>query len=102
MMNETKPNVTSQISPIRKESAPIAQTDDRYVLVDKGDYNRLVANANSSNTLVICGIAAFLIGAAALVMTGMKPDTVITQEKPIVIEKPVIVQCGLFGCSKKE
>lgn len=101
-MQDSKTSVTNQITPIRKEPAPIAPTDDRYVLVDKGDYNRLVNNASGSNMLIICGLASFLIGAAALVMTGLRPETVITQEKPIVIEKPVIVQCGLFGCSKKE
>jgi hypothetical protein len=101
-MQDQKQTVTSSISPIRKETAPITNTDDRYVLIDRGDYNRLVNNATGSNMLIICGLASFLIGAAALVMSGMKPDTVITQEKPIVIEKPVIVQCGLFGCSKKE
>lgn len=100
-MQDSKDKVTSNISPVRKESAPISQIDDRYVLVDRGDYNRLVSNSNSSSLLVICGIASFLIGGAALVMSGMKPDTVITQEKPVIIEQPVIVECGFFGCKKR-
>lgn len=100
-MQEEQSKVTSHISPIRRESAPLSQYDDRYVVIDRGDYNRLTANSNGAGTVAVFGMVALLVGGAALVIAGLKPQTVVTQEKPVIIEKPVIVQCGLFGCKKE-
>lgn len=90
-----------EITPVRKD-APIAPSDDRYVVLERGQYNNLVSNRFGVGVLSICGLVGVVSVATAMVINALKPIPILTNEKPVVIEKPVIVQCGLFGCRKSE
>lgn len=101
MLDKEHTKVTTEITPTRKEPNLAAQLDDRYVVLDRGDYNRIRSNQFSFSVLTLCGAVSVVAVAITMIINAMKPVPILTQEKPVVIEKPVVYTCGLFGCQRQ-